>query len=166
MPMPDDRPSIRSSLAGSGQGSAALTFVVRLRAAPELVRGHIEGQVEHVWSGRVADFDSPDALVSFMAQVLDASRDPLPNGMAVASGVARGAGAPTQHSAAVLRSHYKLTPAEVRLAVALAEGRSLKEAAGGLGIRITTARAHLRQVFAKTGTSRQAALVRLVLTIS
>ena len=59
---------------------------------------------------------------------------------------------------------YDLTPAEARLAAALAEGESLEEAAELLGITRNTARTHLKRIFAKTGTNRQGALVRLLLT--
>ena len=59
---------------------------------------------------------------------------------------------------------YGLTPAEERLALALASGLTLAESAKQLGIRVSTARGVLRAVFEKTGTNRQAALVRLILT--
>lgn len=62
-----------------------------------------------------------------------------------------------------LCSLYDLTPAEAVLACELASGHSLQEAARRLRITDATARNRLKQVFAKTGTSRQAALVRLVL---
>lgn len=58
---------------------------------------------------------------------------------------------------------FGLTPAESALALLLAGGASLDEAAARLDIRITTARAHLRAIFQKTGVSRQAMLVRLLL---
>jgi DNA-binding CsgD family transcriptional regulator len=60
---------------------------------------------------------------------------------------------------------YGLTPAEERLALRLASGETLAVAAGQLGIRPSTARGALRSVFQKTDTRRQAALVRLVLTL-
>lgn len=59
---------------------------------------------------------------------------------------------------------YELTPAEARVAAALAEGESLEDAAELLGITRNTARTHLKRIFAKTGTNRQGALVRLLLT--
>jgi DNA-binding CsgD family transcriptional regulator len=62
-----------------------------------------------------------------------------------------------------IADRYGLTPAEAHLAVELAAGNSLKEAAHHLGIRINTARAQLRALFGKTGTNRQAALVRRLL---
>jgi DNA-binding CsgD family transcriptional regulator len=63
-----------------------------------------------------------------------------------------------------LRALYGLTPAEARLASRIASGDSLEDAAETLGVTVTTARWTLKQVFAKTGTRRQSALVRLVLT--
>ncbi len=59
---------------------------------------------------------------------------------------------------------YGLTPAEDRLALALASGRTLAESARDLHIRLSTARGVLRAVFEKTGTNRQASLVQLILT--
>lgn|SRR5262245_44440609 len=61
----------------------------------------------------------------------------------------------------VLHSVFDLTEAEVRLAQGLG-GDSLKEVAGGLGIKITTARTQLASIFAKTRTRRQAKLVALL----
>ncbi|MEM1112709.1 MAG: helix-turn-helix transcriptional regulator [Pseudomonadota bacterium] len=59
---------------------------------------------------------------------------------------------------------FDLTPAETRLAISLSRGLSLAEAAETQGISQHTARAQLKAIFAKTGASRQAELVRLVLT--
>jgi DNA-binding CsgD family transcriptional regulator len=58
---------------------------------------------------------------------------------------------------------YKLTTAESSLAMLLANGLTLDEAAAQLGVSRNTARAHLRAVFAKTGVTRQSGLVRLIL---
>ncbi|MBI3445436.1 MAG: DNA-binding response regulator [Magnetospirillum sp.] len=58
-----------------------------------------------------------------------------------------------------------LTAAEARLAHALALGQSVEEAAGAAGITVGTARGYLKLVFAKTGKSRQAELVRLILSL-
>jgi DNA-binding CsgD family transcriptional regulator len=57
---------------------------------------------------------------------------------------------------------FGLTPAERRLAVQLASGFSLRQSADRLGISYQTARSQLKVVFAKAGTSRQAALVALL----
>lgn len=63
----------------------------------------------------------------------------------------------------ILGDLFKLTPAEANLAILLARGLSLAEASEAQTISQHTARAQLKSVFAKTGVSRQAELVRLVL---
>ena len=62
----------------------------------------------------------------------------------------------------VLCQAFRLTPSEARLAVLLAGGRSIEEAAYQLGIARETARSHLKSAFRKTGTHRQGELVALV----
>lgn len=71
---------------------------------------------------------------------------------------------PVELNQAALRDLYKLTPAEIGLASLLANGLTLDEAAEVLDVRRNTVRTHLRQLFGKTGTGRQAELVRLLLT--
>lgn len=61
-----------------------------------------------------------------------------------------------------LRVLYRLTPAEVAVAMAIARGTGLQAAADELQISLTTARTHLQHVFEKTETRRQAELVRLI----
>jgi DNA-binding CsgD family transcriptional regulator len=63
----------------------------------------------------------------------------------------------------VVQQMFGLTPAEATLAMQLANGVSLDEAAQALDIMRNTARAHLRAIFSKTGVTRQTELVRLVL---
>ena len=63
-----------------------------------------------------------------------------------------------------LVTQYKLTPAEVKLASILTEGKSLDAAAKQLSVSINTAKTHLRSIFSKTGTNRQAELVSLLLS--
>lgn len=58
---------------------------------------------------------------------------------------------------------FQLTPAETALAIQLANGLSLEEAAEELNIKRNTARAHLRSIFSKTGVRRQTELVRIFL---
>jgi len=62
-----------------------------------------------------------------------------------------------------LRKLYGLTQAEVELVELLCDGWSLEESAGHRGVTMNTARSQLKQIFFKTGTSRQSELVRLVL---
>lgn len=58
---------------------------------------------------------------------------------------------------------FRLTPAESRLARILAAGGSLKEASEQLNVAESTVKSQLKSIFAKTDTSRQSQLVRLVL---
>lgn len=62
----------------------------------------------------------------------------------------------------LLRDLYGLTPAEARLAMSLAHGRSLTAAAADVGVTRNTAHTQLSSVFAKTGTATQPELVRLL----
>jgi len=66
--------------------------------------------------------------------------------------------------AARLRAEFGLTKAEARLALCLARGWSLATAAEAFDVKLTTIRSQLRQVFSKTGTSRQAAFVAMLLS--
>jgi DNA-binding CsgD family transcriptional regulator len=64
----------------------------------------------------------------------------------------------------MVRRLFDLTPAEASLALALANGLTLDEAADQLTIRKNTARAHLRAIFSKIGVTRQTTLVRVLLS--
>jgi DNA-binding CsgD family transcriptional regulator/PAS domain-containing protein len=59
---------------------------------------------------------------------------------------------------------YQLTHSEAELVRLLASGLSLEEAADKRGVSLNTARSHLKHVFAKTDTSRQGELVRLIVS--
>ena len=72
-----------------------------------------------------------------------------------------GASPDAQDGAEVAAAAYGLTPAETRVLACLLGGRTLAEAATSLGIAATTAKSHLEAIFAKTGISRQADLMRL-----
>ncbi|CAG8863816.1 hypothetical protein PS627_00754 [Pseudomonas fluorescens] len=66
-------------------------------------------------------------------------------------------------SETVTKQLFNLTRAETALAMELANGLSLEEAAEVLNVRRNTARAHLRSIFSKTGVRRQTELVRIIL---
>jgi len=63
----------------------------------------------------------------------------------------------------VIKQLFDFTPAESRLALRLADGLSLTEACEDMCISPHTARAQLKTIFAKSGVTRQAELVRLIL---
>lgn len=62
----------------------------------------------------------------------------------------------------LLSRAFGLTPAQARVAGNLATGASIDAVAARLGIKKETARNHLKQIFLKTGTRRQGALVALL----
>ena len=64
--------------------------------------------------------------------------------------------------AGMMRQWLRLTPTEARLAVVLAQGHGLAEALPCLGVGVNTARTQLKNIFGKTGTNRQAEMVRLL----
>lgn len=66
-------------------------------------------------------------------------------------------------SEAAIRRLFAFTGAEGSLAMLLAEGLTLDQAAERLHISRNTVRTHLRSLFAKTGTARQTDLVRVIL---
>lgn len=66
--------------------------------------------------------------------------------------------------AKVLQELYDLTPAESRVAIELVNGSSPKEVARIFNVSVNTVRNQIKQTYRKTGTSRQAQLVALMLT--
>lgn len=67
--------------------------------------------------------------------------------------------------ATTLRAIYGLTPTEARLADLLGSGLDVREAGDRMRITLETARSNLKRVLAKTGTHRQAELMRLMLSL-
>jgi DNA-binding CsgD family transcriptional regulator len=61
---------------------------------------------------------------------------------------------------------FDLTPSEARVFGHIASGLTQTETANALGVRASTVKTHLLNVFAKTGTSRQAELVRLAASLT
>lgn len=70
-----------------------------------------------------------------------------------------------QSKGAILRALYALTPMETRVADLLLAGLEVREVASTLSISVETARFHTKRVLTKTGTDRQAELMRLMLSL-
>lgn len=68
--------------------------------------------------------------------------------------------------AALSRRLYQFTEAEVEVALHIIRGADPEHISEQLSVSLTTVRTHLQHVFDKTGTHRQAQLVRLLLTLS
>ena len=65
----------------------------------------------------------------------------------------------------VLREHYKLTEAETEVANGLLTGYSLEEVAALRKVKIGTVREQVKSILAKTGTSKQSEMVKLLMTL-
>jgi DNA-binding CsgD family transcriptional regulator len=66
----------------------------------------------------------------------------------------------------IIQRTYRLTPTELRVLFAIVDLGSVPNVAVALGIANTTVRTHVGRLFRKTGTSRQADLVKLVAAFS
>ena len=66
--------------------------------------------------------------------------------------------------AQILKGLYGFTNAEARLASALVQDPRLEQAANIVGIKISTARSHLKKIFQKTGTDRQSSLINQIVS--
>lgn len=69
---------------------------------------------------------------------------------------------PTIVSAEVIQGLFDLTPAEARVARGIAAGASVQALAIKAGVTVGTIRQQLKSVFGKTGVSRQAELVGML----
>ena len=62
----------------------------------------------------------------------------------------------------LLQALFDLSPVECRIALAISAGLTLKAASSEIGIKISTIRSYLEQIFRKTGTNQQSQLVALL----
>jgi DNA-binding CsgD family transcriptional regulator len=69
-------------------------------------------------------------------------------------------------AADLIRSVFKLTPAEARVLLTIVEVGSVSESARDLDVAESTVKTHLARIFTKTDTKRQADLVKLVAAFS
>jgi DNA-binding CsgD family transcriptional regulator len=67
---------------------------------------------------------------------------------------------PSPHE--IIGKQYNLTPTELRVLFAIVHVGGVPEVAEALGVAESTVKTHLQRLFAKTGTERQAELVKLV----
>lgn len=64
----------------------------------------------------------------------------------------------------LLQNAYSLTASEARVCSLLANGENVEDVSEKLNISSNTARTHIKRIFGKTGSSRQAELVRLLMS--
>ncbi|MGK9166078.1 helix-turn-helix transcriptional regulator [Inquilinus limosus] len=102
---------------------------------------------------------SPPLLVTVIPVRRDADRGPAAPWVALFVMDPGAAGMPAP---ALLQELFGLTAAEAVFAAEISRGDGLQAVAERLAIAPTTARTHLTRIFEKTGTRRQAELVRLL----
>ncbi len=81
---------------------------------------------------------------------------------AVAAVFVRKAALDLLHPLEVIAASFKLTPAEMRVLMMVVQFSGVGEIAPALGLSEATVKTHLQHIFAKTGTSRQVDLVKVV----
>jgi DNA-binding CsgD family transcriptional regulator/PAS domain-containing protein len=106
--------------------------------------------------------DGERYIARAMPLASDASRDTGAAAEATTAVFVRRATMDHPSSPDIIAKTYKLTPTELRVVIALVEVGGVPEVAAALGVAETTVKTHLARLFAKTGTRRQAELVRLV----
>jgi DNA-binding CsgD family transcriptional regulator len=83
-------------------------------------------------------------------------------GKTVAAVFVRKAGLEAASPAEVISKAFGLTPAELRVLLAIVDVGGAPEVAAVLGVAESTVNTHLGRLFQKTGATRQADLVKLV----
>ena len=84
-----------------------------------------------------------------------------PNLKAAAALFVRKAELDSRSCGELLARTFELTPTELRVLLSIIEVGGVPETADAMGIAETTVKTHLHRVFSKTGTNRQADLVKL-----
>ena len=97
--------------------------------------------------------------------LLRSSHARLVNGPAVALVLIADHECETHLLPADLQVTYDLTPAEAEVALRVLRSHGLQSVADELRVSLSTVRVHLQRVFEKTGTHRQAELVRLLIEL-
>lgn len=130
------------------------------RAVSDAARAAVTATGGEAWVHLASLFDSPTAaLVSPVHQerVVRLIRPMVAVLLSVPTSV-------TAKAVTVLTEMYSFTPSEARLAQALVNGQPVRAAAQELGISYQTARSYVKRLLEKTGTNRQAELMRTLLT--
>jgi DNA-binding CsgD family transcriptional regulator len=99
-------------------------------------------------------------IVIRMLPVLAAASNPFLGSRAIL--LLKDLDSPSRLDPELIGSVLKLTPAQARIASLLAEGKSTEEIALQQGIGLEGVRAHLKAIFARTDTHRQAELIALL----
>ena len=120
------------------------------------MREHAEEQTRSI---PIAPTHEQPASIAHVIPVRDATNDMFAAAcMLVIAAVAR----PAIASAQIIQDLFDFTPAEARVARGIAAGKTVHDLAVEAGVSAGTIRQHLKSVFSKTGVSRQADLVGIL----
>ena len=119
--------------------------------------------VDNVDSAFAVRRPSRKRALTLFVRAVNAKAEPPADHEAAALVMILDAALPVEVTELELRQLYGFTSTEAQLANLLMEGMALEDCGDELGIRRTTVRMHLRNIFAKTGARRQGELVALLL---
>lgn len=145
---------VRFGKLATALGADAFARVVRLASAGELAQGHC-------FSVRADNGEALPVIVLPLAAASPFARQ-FQRPLAVVTAAGRGTPRNVERMLQVL---HGLTPAEARVACAVAAGEAPARLAERTGTSVQTVRVQLRAVYQKTGARRQAELTRLVVKL-
>lgn len=152
----EDMPDVFLPLAHGGMALANVAANTLLQQA--IARNNDNSVVRSI---PVPATEQRPALIVHLLPLRRAAHDLFSGADILVAATAVGISA-TAPSPNILSGLFDLTPAEARLAIALASGRSVREAAVEVGIAVKSARIYLERIFRKTGTNRQSQLMALL----
>jgi len=117
-------------------------------------------QQQLVRSIAIQAYEDKPALVGHVIPIAKQAHDIFSN--AAALFVATPLTTPVAPDVGLLCGLFDLTPTEDRVARAIAQGHNVESSSTLLSVSQETVRSHLKRIMAKTGTARQAELVRLL----
>jgi DNA-binding CsgD family transcriptional regulator len=135
------------------------------RALKEVIAGAALGDTRATGTGAnvpLAGRDGDNYVAHVLPLGAGARRQAGANYSAVAAVFVRKAELELPHPVEALAKHYKLTAAEMRVLLAIVEGGGVAEVSRTLEVSEATVKTHLQRIFDKTGSARQAQLVKLV----
>ena len=145
------------TLRARGRQVGAHTATDKHTLALRIIDAAIQGR------GGVVRLTGKDGVTALPVLVTPLSqRRAAPPGGGYALLAMRGAQDKTSITESTLTGLFQLSPTQASIAVTLFEGKSVEEIADERGIKISTLRSHLADIFLRTGTDTQRDLMRLL----
>ncbi len=124
----------------------------------------LEGKATNDYDALVVGMQGGMALSILMRRIPRSGVDMRLRNAAIVIYLKESSQAGTALNGDIVATLFGLKPAEAKVASLLADGLSFQQIARAMEVTEETVRTYSKRVFAKTGTSRQAELVKLVLT--